>query len=229
MQATPRSQIAFPPFSGLAGVGLAALLAPACLLGGDDGGETEPGIAECEYETEPLGWDEPSPEGVVADDLLAFAEGSHDLVGGEVFHDGESEITLTAERRGESAVYRENTAGGCGNHVEVPLTVTIATSIHESPDTLEVDAIGRGTGDDAGSLELRGKLDSTLLHTPLDEIVEEYGADLPDGAREILDLNVEATFAEDDSSGEVYARVEVVEDSGSDGAVSLTNLRLVFW
>lgn len=229
MQATPLSQTSLPfPFT-LAGVGLAALLAPACVLGGDSGEEAEPGIVECAYKDEPLAWDAPTPEGVVAEDLLAFAEGSHDLVGGEIFHDGQSEITLAAERRGESAIYRENTEGGCGNYLEVPLTVTIATSLHDSPDTLEVDAIGRGEGDGTGALDVRGELDPAPVHTDLDEIVEEYGGDLPEGEREVVGLNIEATFSAEDSSGEVYIRVEVAEASGEDGAVSLSTMRLVFW
>ncbi len=208
-------------------VSIIGVLILAPLHGCGDNDKREDALAECKYTDHELAWDEASPESIVAEDLLAFSEGEHNLIGGEIFHDGDSEILLVVDRRGENAIYRENIEGGCFSYVEVPLTVTIATCIHA--ETLQTS--GAVYDYNSSVLTVFADLDPELLTMSIEEIIEYLGDNLPEGEKKFIRLGMETNFMEDLITGSVYIDIETIEGDPDDGdtPVSMSRMILVSW
>ena len=125
-------------------------------------------IGVCDYEDRALGWDEASPAGVVPADLLAVAEGTHDLVGTWVDGGATVDATATISRYGDGAIYRENTSGGCASYVAVPVAFAFETAdgaFDEAGAALGVDGAAGGA-----SLLVRADFDPDALggsYTPM--------------------------------------------------------------
>lgn len=159
-----------------------------------DDGEEFPGIVECEFDDQPLAWDEEAPDGTVAEDLLEAAEGLHETTGGYVDSDEEIDVTITVDRRGDGPIWRESAGGGCPSYLVVPVEIAFTTSDGVFDEHVEADAT-HGQGD--ASLDLRVDLPLSVI----DGIYEpEDGT--PFGV--VLQAEVGAAGA----SGQVEVRVE---------------------
>jgi hypothetical protein len=140
-------------------------------------GPTSGDGALCSETRSALGLDEPSPPGFTANDVLAFAEGSHEatleylpdeqsFVVVEVSPSSESTaLTVTIERRGTAALVDAEVPGGSGPSDGGP---------SPCPDSLEVDVgVKVATADGGFDETLEGKLVAystakAMLTIPLD-------------------------------------------------------------
>lgn len=92
-------------------------------------GNSELAIIECEFESTDIPWDGESPDGTVIANLLEYTEISvTNASGGTVQPDDEMEFFFHLERRGTHAIYRQNTAGGCYDVIEMPLKLRFRTN-----------------------------------------------------------------------------------------------------
>lgn len=103
------------------------------LVGCGTSEQNDIGLHECEYQEQAVAWDEESPDGVIPESLLAFAEvGIDDVAAQVVYHDGEESLSFEIVRRGDSAYYME--ADGCGSHLEIPLTLSFRSNDNDTFD-----------------------------------------------------------------------------------------------
>lgn len=86
-------------------------------------------LAECEYTRQELGWDEASPDGIVPEDLLMFAEFTNASLPATLGSDQvetSDTISFTVSRRGTHALYQEGE--NCPSRLEVPLLISFSTN-----------------------------------------------------------------------------------------------------
>ena len=157
------------------------------------------GIAECEYEESAVAWDEEADNGVVPEDLLAFAETTATSTSAEG-PNGDAEIEIGIARSGSSAFYME---GRCEDRLEIPLTVSVATTGDDAlQEEMEIRAI-----EENGSLTVLHYFDREDLSGTFTPTVEE-------GA-ELYRLELNATIAPSGSgTGEIISYTETVTEGG---------------
>ncbi len=119
------------------------LVATACTE--DD--EIYPGIAHCTYEEQELSWDEPTPDGTLPEDYLAFSEGDYQVTGGTMHHDGELDFHIGFARRGDHGIYYTDPDGLCDPYLGIPATFSISLDGGELDESFDVIATATHTGD----------------------------------------------------------------------------------
>lgn len=171
-----------------------------------------PAIVECTYDDVPVAWADEAPNGLVPNDLLDFAEGTHTSTGGFQADDAAMPVTVELTRRGEHAVYRENTEGGCGSFLSIPVTLGFKTEDDSFDEVVEADAIEAFLENDA--LKVTAALDPSALG----------GTYTPEPAEgEVRGLDLEVLFQPTTLGGDVYLLTE-----GSDGDTAWAEREHVF-
>ena len=196
---------------------VAGVLVAAC--GDDDGEDTgnaeyEPGIVECTWDEESVAWDDEAPDGTVPADLIGAAEGDYEIVGGASYHDGEETFELKFERRGEQAIWMEEDQGGCGNRLDLPGTVELATAGGSLDESFEV--IARAAS--SGGISVSHNFDASEIQGTWEPV--------PPESHELLGIGLELTFEEgEDPTGVVYMRTEFTDGD----VVSAGPEQVYFW
>jgi hypothetical protein len=180
----------------------------ATVLGGCPAPDSEDNIVLCEYDDQLVAWADEAPDGTVPADVLALAEGSVDTTGGYADSDAEIDVTASLARRGDHAVYRLNTVGGCPSYLAFPVTVTFVTGDGRFDESVATDAtLGELSGE---GLEVRAEL-------PLERVDGSFEA--PDGG-EPYGVQLVARFTDGAVAGEVEVQVQGGDgDDGPDGTV----------
>lgn len=160
----------------------------------------QPAIVECTYEDVPVAWADEAPNGLVPNDLLDFAEGTHTSTGGFQADDAAMPVTVELARRGEHAVYRENTEGGCGSFLSIPVTLGFATEDGSFDELVQADASEAFLETDA--LKVSAGLDPSDLG----------GTYTPEpAAGQVRGLELEVLFQPTTLGGDVFLLTEGVD------------------
>lgn len=190
------------------------LLCVGCKDRGEDVGDPEPAIAECLWDEESVGWDDEAPNGLVPRDVMAEVEGDYEVVGGVVDHDGDETYEIRFERRGDNAVHMTDIQGGCsGDRLELPATLMVATEDGRLDETFDVDA-WTISGE---AVEVSHRFEVAQL--------QGHWEPIPPEDHELLDLSVEATFADESVTGRVLLRWEFMDDEVASSGTE----RVFFW
>lgn len=154
----------------------------------------------CTYNDQAVGWHDPAPNGVVPAELLAAAEGTWAARGVWTDDSREVQVDLTLERRGDSAIYRENTGGGCGSYLAMDVALSLSTDDGAFAESFEAQAVDAALGEPA----------LAVGHTlPTSELQGSYRPVVANG--EVQGIRIDLTFRAAGPSGRIAVRSEGVD------------------
>lgn len=190
-----------------------ALVSGLCLIVGCGENDMTPSIHECSYQDSPLAWDEASPEGIVAESLLAQAEVDLQGLVATSIDGTEEKISFSITRRGDHAIYR---TGDCQPMLDIPLTVVL---ISEDGDTFNETFEARGTVNHSGeSLNIYHRFE-------LSEISGTYSPEIQQPGATFHDHELFISVGPDES----YAVISTFEELHQGDTVSSTGVPYWTW